>query len=67
MDHAHLATLTTLRASTVISTSALPGAPIIEQGPSRFRELLARHAPTPSPRRQRRHRMSRVTTALPRD
>jgi hypothetical protein len=56
MDHAHLALLTTLRASTVISTSALPGAPIIEQGPSRFRELLAHHAPSASPRRRGRLR-----------
>ena len=53
MDYAQLALLNTMRSSTSISTSALPGAPIIEQGPSRFRAMVDRHAPSARPRRLR--------------
>jgi hypothetical protein len=51
MDQAQLALLSTQRAGTFVSTSALPGAPIVEVGPGRFRTMVDRFvAPTRSRR-----------------
>ena len=60
MDQAQLALLSTQRAGTFVSTSALPGAPIVEVGPGRFRTMVDRFV---APARTRRIRTAAAREA----
>jgi len=63
MDPAPLALLQSVRATTIVSTSAWPGAPIIEEGPGRFRGVAERLTAGASSRRDPRRARGRVRTA----